>query len=87
MRTQDRDEIEEMQKYGKVLSTKDFYFWQTIDRRNTFRALRQTLYKIDIDLPVPMNLADITDEYCKKFGDPNVEQIKEPPTGWRDPNE
>lgn len=82
MRAQDRDENEEKQEYP-FLSEKDYMFWETIDRRNTFRALRIALGNLGIDLRVPMNLVDFTDEYCKKYGDPSIERMKTPPPSWK----
>lgn len=81
MRTQNRDENEEKQEYD-FLSEKDYIFWETMNRRNTFRALRVTLSNLGLDMRVPMNLVYFTEDYCKKYGDPSVERNMCPPPGW-----
>lgn len=80
MQSQIRDEEEKRKDEVKVLSAKDWEFWETIDRRGIFRSLRNTLYKLKLPMPIPMNLVDFSAEYCKKYGDPSVEQIEEQPT-------
>lgn len=79
MRAQIRDEEKETEE-KRVLGMKDWEHWNTVDRRGIFRSLRHTLYHLKIPMPIPMNLVDFSAEYCKKYGDPSVERIKEAPT-------
>lgn len=87
MRTQIRNEAEELKKYGRVLNDKEFHYWRTIDRRDTLRALRFTLYKFDIHLSLPFNYVGVTDLYCRDFGDASIEKIQSAPKGWKGPPE
>ena len=43
-------------------------FPKSIIGRKRLRALRQALWEIGIHVPIPMNSAQITNEYCKKYG-------------------
>lgn len=82
MRTSHRDEEKEKKEFGRVLSEKDFWFWDTIDRRNTFRGMRHTMNRLGIPLNIPMNLVDFSHKYCMIYGDPSIEKIQVAPAGW-----
>ena len=82
MRTQvrnekDKKEIERLKQSDASLGTdkiyKDRMLNTTVARRGIFRGLRHTLHRLRLYLPIPGNSAEITNEYCIKFGDENCE--------------
>lgn len=81
MRTSNRDETEEKKKYIRSLSQTNVMLWETIERRNVFRGIRHTLLRLKIPFTVPMNSAEITDRYCKRYGNKSIEILKESPRG------
>ena len=85
MSTQDKDKEDQengMLRVINILSDKDYAYWDTITRRNTFRSLRHTLARFDMHLYIPLNHVKFSSEYCEKFGDTSCEQLKVAPPGW-----
>jgi len=73
----DKKEIERLKQsdasLGASKTFKDRMLGTTVARRGIFRGLRFTLHKLGINLPIPGNSAEITDQYCQTFGDENCE--------------
>lgn len=66
-------------KKVKRLNFKDRKFWTTVQGRNIFRSMRQTLYKLGMYMPVPNNDVIYTHAYCEEWGNDSMEMFDEPP--------